>query len=129
MAVLQMLDYYFKGLGCPVGDDGEPDVDTYMGFPNARAEFVEIVGLQAFYFMGLIMAAATEIWDVKNVEVERDTLLKLIVNYTPSIKAWKAEKYFDAYIKEELLFQKRARTNGWELSSMKGGTEANYVAP
>jgi hypothetical protein len=44
-----MLDFYFKGLGCPVGKDGEVDVDTYMGFPNARAEFVEIMGLQAFY--------------------------------------------------------------------------------
>ena len=123
------MNYYFKGLGCPVGDDGEPDVDTYMGFPNARAEFVEVVGLQAFYFMGVIMAAATEIWDVKNVEVERDSLLKIIANSTPSIKAQKAEKYFDAYVKEELLFQKRARRNGWELSSMKGGTGTKYVAP
>jgi hypothetical protein len=73
-------------------------------------------------------AAATAVWDVK-VEVERDTILKMWVNGVPSFKQWKLERYFDAYLKEELLFQKRARNNGWELSSMKGGTGAKYVAP
>ena len=108
-----MLDYYFKGLGCPMGDDGEPDVDTYMGFANARAEFVEIVGLQAFYFMGLIMAAATEIWDVKNVEVERDSLLKLIVNCTPSISRGKRRNTSMLTSRRNCCFRRgRAQTVG-----------------
>ena len=66
--------------------------------------------------MGLCTAAATAIWDVKKVEVERDTILKAFANGVPSFKQRKLERYFDAYLKEEMLFQQRARKTGRELS-------------
>ena len=64
-------------------------------------------------------------WGVK-VQVERYTtiLKKGFVNGVPLFKQWKVRRYFDAYLKEELLFQKRARDNGWELEMR--GEVCNY---